>query len=109
MEVYKRVNEIVQFTPQILVALKQFDQATNLEEQLIAKAKIAQLQDAFYALRKKVEETYAKTRLIHKPQDYILDQDHHHHLANQLHAFDWQFVPELMIFDKIKEQLFREE
>jgi len=109
LDIYKRVNEIVQFTPQILVALKQFDQATNLEERLIAKAKIGQLQDVFFALRKKVEETYAKTRLIHKPQDYILDQDHHHHLANQLHAFDWQFVPELLIFDKIKEQLFREE
>jgi hypothetical protein len=56
-------------------------------------------------LRDKVEETYSKTRIIHKPNDYILDQDHHHHLANQLHAFDWQFYSELLMFDKINKQL----
>ena len=57
-----------------------------------------------FNLKDKVEKTYSKTRIIHKPNDYILDQDHHHHLANQLHAFDWQFA-ELLMFDKIDKQL----
>ncbi len=105
LEVYQRVNEIVGFTPKILLALKRFDYATNDEERLIEKAKIIQLKLDFYNLRDKVEKTYSKTRVIHKPNDYILDQDHHHHLANQLHTFDWQFYAELLMFDKMDKQL----
>jgi len=81
--------------------LERFDQAKNEEERLIEKAKIVQLETEFYDLRNKVEKTYAKTRIIHKPKDYILDQDHHHHLANQLKAFDWQFYAELLLFEKL--------
>jgi hypothetical protein len=105
LEVYQRVNEIVGFTPRILLALERFDQASNDEERLIEKAKITELESEFYELRNKVEKTYAQTRIIHKPQDYILDQDHHHHLANQLKDFDWQFYSELLMFDKINKQL----
>jgi hypothetical protein len=53
----------------------------------------------------KVEETYAQTRIISKPEDYLLDQDHHHHLANQLKSFDWQFYSELLMFNKIDKQI----
>ena len=105
LEVYQRVNEIAGFTPKILLALKRFDYASNDEERLIEKAKIMQLKLDFYNLRDEVEKTYSKTRIIHKPNDYILDQDHHHHLANQLHTFDWQFYAELLMFDKMDKQL----
>jgi hypothetical protein len=105
LEVYQRVNEVVSFTPKILLALEHFDQASNDEERLIEKAKIAELESEFYELKNKVEKTYAQTRIIHKPQDYLLDQDHHHHLANQLRDFDWQFYSELLMFDKINKQL----
>ena len=105
LEVYQRVNEIVGFTPKILIALNRFDQASNDEQRLIEKAKIIQLKMDFINLKDKVEETYSKTRIIHKPTDYILDQDHHHHLANQFHTFDWQFYSELLMFDKIDKQL----
>ena len=105
LEVYQRVNEIVQLTPKILLLLKRLDQASNDEERLIEKAKITQLESDFKELRTKVEETYAQTRIIHKPEDYLLDQDHHHHLANQLKSFDWQFYSELLMFDKIDKQI----
>lgn len=105
LEVYQRVNELVQLTPKILLGLRRFDQASNTEERIIEKAKIIELRKGFYKLRDEIEKTYSKTRVIHKPQDYLLDQDHHHHLANQLHAFDWQFYPELLMFDKINNQL----
>ena len=105
LEVYQRVNEIVGFTPKILIALNRFDQASDDEQRLIEKAKIIQLKMDFINLKDKVEETYSKTRIIHKPTDYILDQDHHHHLANQFHTFDWQFFSELLMFDKIDKQL----
>lgn len=105
LEVYQRVNEIVHLTPKILLGLKRFDQASNIEERIIEKEKIIQLQKDFLSLRNEVEKTYSKTRLIHKPSDYILDQDYHHHLANQLHNFDWQFYSELLMFKKIDRQL----
>ena len=101
LEVYQRVNEIVGFTPKILLALKRFDYATNDEERLIEKAKIIQLKLDFYNLRDKVEKTYSKTRVIHKPIDYILDQDHHRHTANQSINMDWQFIGELKLFEKL--------
>ncbi len=105
LEVYQKVNELVGFTPKILLALKRFDNASNDEERLIEKAKITKLRFDFYNLKENMEKIYSKTRIIHKPQDYILDQDHHHHLANQFHSFDWQFYAELLMFDKIKNQL----
>ena len=105
LEVYQRVNEVVAFTPKILLALERFDKASNDEERMIEKAKIIQLKSDFKELRNKFEKTYAKTRVIHKPKDYLLDQDHHHHLANQLKAFDWQFYSELLMFDKIDKQI----
>jgi hypothetical protein len=105
LEVYQRVNELVQFTPKILLALRRFDQAKNSEERLIEKAKIIQLEKDFYRIRDTLEMTYSKTRLLHKPFDYILDQDYHNHLSNQLHSFDWQFYPELLMIKKMNNQL----
>jgi hypothetical protein len=105
LEVYERVNELVRFTPKILLLLRLFDQAKNEEQRIIASAKISYLRKEFLNLRDKFEETYSKTRIIHKPKDYILDQDHHHHLANQMHSFDWQFSAELLMFKKIGDQL----
>ena len=105
LEVYQRVNETVQLTPKILLALKRFDQATTDDQRFNEKKSIDQLQKDFDKLRSAVEKTYAKTRLINKPKDYILDQDHHHHLANQSLNFDWQFGPEIRIFEKINSEL----
>ena len=105
LEVYQRVNELVQFTPKILLALRRFDQAKNSEERLIEKAKIIQLEKDFYRIRDTLEMTYSKTRLLHKPSDYILDQDHHNHISGQLHSFDWQFYPELLMIKKMNNQL----
>jgi hypothetical protein len=99
------VNELVQFTPKILLALRRFDQAKNSEERLIEKAKIIQLEKDFYRIRDTLEMTYSKTRLLHKPSDYILDQDYHNHLSGQLHSFDWQFYPELLMIKKMNNQL----
>ena len=105
LEIYERVNELVGFTPKLLILLRLFDQAQNEEQRIIASAKISFLKKEFFNLRDRFEKTYSKTRIIHKPKDYILDQDHHHHLANQMHRFDWQFTAELLMFEKISDEL----
>ena len=105
LEVYERVNELVGLTPKLIVLLGLLDQAQNIEQRIVVSAKISFLKEEFFNLRDKFQETYSKTRIIHKPKDYILDQDHHHHLANQTNNFDWQFKAELLMFKKISDQL----
>ena len=52
-------------------------------------------------VREKLEEVFGQTRILEKPGDYLLDQDHHHHLANQTRSFDWQFTSELFFLEKM--------
>jgi hypothetical protein len=53
-----------------------------------------------------MEKVYSITRILEKPENYILDQDHHVHLANQTRTFDWQFVAEMMFLEKLKKEGF---
>ena len=80
------MNELVNLTPRLIILLKLFDQSKSDEERIIASAKISYLKKEFFELKDRFEETYSKTRIINKPQNYILDQDHHNHLANQMRA-----------------------
>lgn len=102
IEVYKSVAELVQFTPQLLMGLKALDQASTSESQTEAFEKLFDLEKEFKVLRSRFEATYAKTRIVNKSENYVLDQDHHRHLANQTRNFDWQFNAELLLFEKIK-------
>ena len=60
------------------------------------------IENQFTQMRYEFERVYSKTRVVNKSEDYILDQDHHHHPANQTINFDWQFLGEIMVLNKIK-------
>ena len=105
LEVYEQVNELVRFTPKALLALKAYDAAQNEQQELDAIKRIRQLPEEFKALRKQFELIYGETRMLTKPEDYILDQDHHSHLANQTISFDWQFFAEILFLKKIENEL----
>ncbi|MCK5102137.1 MAG: glycoside hydrolase family 20, partial [Cyclobacteriaceae bacterium] len=83
LEVYEQVNELVRFSTKALLALKAFDSAENEQEESVAIRQIKQLPEEFEELRKQFELVYGETRILTKPENYILDQDHHAHLANQ--------------------------
>lgn len=102
MEVYEQVNEMVQFTAEALLILKKYDTANNKQEETEAYKQIIQLSDKFKVLRMDFETVYKKSRILVKPNDYILDQDHHSHLANQTISFDWQFYAEMLFLEKVK-------
>lgn len=70
--------------------------------------KLKELQSEFGSLRKELEQVYGKTRILSKPDNYILDQDHHVHLANQSINFDWQFYAEMLFFKKLNQELEKE-
>jgi len=97
LEVYKQVNELVKFSSNIIIALEKLDlsKETELNE-------IKNIQDEFNSLRQNFEEVYSKTRILEKPDSYILDQDHHNHPANQSKNFDWQFFSEIYLLEKIE-------
>ena len=106
LEVYEQVNNLVRYSNVLLISLKNYDEAKNKEQALLYLDKLKQLVEEFGSMRNELEKTYAKTRILTKSKDYILDQDHHNHLANQSKSFDWQFHVEMLMLDKIKEELF---
>jgi len=102
LDVYEQVNNLARFTPHILLTLNDYDNATNPAEERVAIDNLKQLSESFLELRKEVESVYGKTRILEKPEGYILDQDHHSHLANQSVNFDWQFYAEMLFLEKLE-------
>jgi hypothetical protein len=103
LEVYEQVNHLARFAPSALIALKELDLAEGEVAEAAAMERLTELCNGFEGLRKNLEAVYSKTRILHKPEDYILDQDHHNHLANQTRSFDWLFTSELFFIEKVKE------
>ena len=106
LEVYENVNKVVRYNNELLISLKNYDEAKNKEQTSLYLDKIKQLVGEFSVIKDNLEKTYAKTRILTKSENYILDQDHHSHLANQSTSFDWQFHVEMLMLEKIEEELF---
>jgi len=102
LEIYEQVNELVRFSFNALLTLKEFDQATSEGQEKEALSKIKNLSEKFQEMREAFERVYGKTRILNKPDNYLLDQDHHFHSANQTINFDWQFIGELLFLEKIE-------
>ncbi|SIN66939.1 family 20 glycosylhydrolase [Algoriphagus halophilus] len=103
LEAYEQVAKAVQFTNQALITLAKLDHPSG-EERAIAKAELAGMEAQWNSIESELEKVYGKTRALNKPDDYVLDQDHHVHLANQAKRFsDWQFYVEDLFLEKIKE------
>ncbi len=102
LEIYTEVIHLVDYNFRLMNLLKAFDSAqTDTEEaELISDLEIIVAE--FKSVRERFEQVYSKTRILNKPEDYILDQDHHLHPANQSINFDWQFTSELMLIEKIQ-------
>jgi len=105
LEVYEQVNKLVEFTSNALLRIKALDSAENEEQEKEAIAEIKKLPEEFLEMRKEFERVYGETRILTKPENYILDQDHHVHLANQTISFDWQFYAEILLMAKIDKEL----
>lgn len=102
LDVYEQVAKSVQFSNRALITLAQLDHPSG-EERNKAKAKLAGMEAEWSAIQSELETVYGKTRSLNKPTDYILDQDHHNHLANQAVNFsDWQFYVEGLFLEKVK-------
>lgn len=102
LEVYEQVAKAIQFSNRALIILAELDDPSG-ETDASAKQKLDGLTKEWNAIQSRFESVYGKTRSLNKPADYILDQDHHVHLANQANDFsDWQFYVEKLFLEKIK-------
>jgi hypothetical protein len=101
LEVYQRVNNLVHFSAQAILALRAYDTAGNDQDMQKAREAIQLLHPDFSSIRTELEKTYAETRILTKPEGYLLDQDHHRHLANQTISFEWQIGAELAFLEKL--------
>jgi hypothetical protein len=105
LEVYEQVAQVVQFSNRAVLTLAELDEPSG-EKREVAKSKLKQMEAEWASIQSKVEEVYGKTRQLNKPAGYILDQDHHHHLANQALKFsDWQFYAEGLFLEKVKREI----
>jgi hypothetical protein len=105
LEVYEQVAKLVRFSGIAVFTLQTYDIAMAGKEKEEALAILKQLPEDFKVLRAELEEVYGQTRILHKPEGYLLDQDHHHHLANQSINFDWQFGAEIYFLEKLSKQI----
>ena len=105
LEVYEHVNRVSHFAPKALLTLKAYDEAKSPAEEIEAAQQLGKLKKEFTALRNDLETVYSKTRILDKPDDYILDQDHHVHMANQSLNFDWQFIGEQLFLEKLDKEM----
>jgi hypothetical protein len=102
LEVYQQLGKLVNYNFELMQALSSFDQAQSIDQETKTLEKLKKLTSDFKTLRQEFENVYSQTRILNKPKDYILDQDHHRHPANQTVNFDWQFTSELMLLEKIR-------
>ncbi len=102
LEVYEQVAQVAQFSNRALITLAELDEPSG-EKRSLAQAKLAGMQEEWAAIQGQLETVYGQTRQLNKPTGYILDQDHHVHLANQALDFsDWQFYVEGLFLEKVK-------
>ena len=95
LEVYEQVAKLALFSYETFIAISNFDKGENDLRLLLNKM------EEFTSIRDNFEKVYSKSRNIIKPENYILDQDHHNHTANQTLNMDWQFIAEIKLFEKI--------
>jgi hypothetical protein len=105
LAIYEQVNLLSGFAPKLLLALRDYDRSDTPNTRQEALKHLNELRVEFARLREEFEAVYAKTRILEKPANYILDQDHHVHLANQSLNFDWQFKAEMLFFEKLEKEL----
>jgi hexosaminidase len=105
LEVYEQVNKLVQFSGKVIFDLQAYDISMPGQEEQEALERLRQHMKEFDILRAQFEEVYGRSRNLEKPGNYLLDQDHHRHLANQSINFDWQFRAEMLFLEKLESQI----
>jgi hypothetical protein len=104
LELMNGINELQIYPARLLLLLEKYDNASTAGKP-IAKQAIQQYANSFNNIRQNFEAVFSETRFLNNPGDYVLDQNHHAHLANGTVNSDWMYLYELPMNMKIKEWL----
>jgi hypothetical protein len=107
LSLLNQVNELQSYPAKLLLLLEKYDRASSASERKSSKNELEKFVAGFVDLRKNYENVFSKTRILANPDNYIPDQNQHHHLANGTNNNDWMFVYELALNKKINDWLSR--
>lgn len=100
LTLFQVINELETYSSDMMILLDEYDRATRSNEvQVLSKIRLKLAE--FPVLRRQLEETYGKTRVMGNPSGYQLDSNFHHHLANGTNNTDWMFLYEMGMNKKI--------
>ncbi len=100
-----QINELQSYPAKLLLLLEKYDKASSTSNRESAKKDLKKFVTDFGEIRKNYENVFSKTRILANPDNYIADQNQHHHLANGTNNDDWMFVYELAMNKKINDWL----
>ncbi|HEX8279000.1 MAG TPA: glycoside hydrolase family 20 zincin-like fold domain-containing protein [Segetibacter sp.] len=104
LNIMNQINELQIYPAKLLLLLEKYDNA-SASDKFGVKDDVTKYVGNFITIRNKYEQVFSKTRILTNPADYILDQNHHDHLANGTNNSDWMYVYELAMNSKINDWL----
>lgn len=99
--IYKQLNELQHFPVSLLLALAEYDNAVDPAEKILKIQNITSVCSNFKKIRAELESEFSKTRFLEQPEGYIEDLNHHNHLSVKTMNFDWMYLYEIPIIEKI--------
>lgn len=100
-----QINELQIYPSGLLLLLAKYDGEASATNKLAIKDEIKKYVTNFSRIRSNYEQVFSETRILADPDDYILDENHHDHLANGTKNSDWMYVYELAMNSKINHWL----
>lgn len=104
LEVFEKLNDLQIYPAQLLLKLENYDKAKTSTDKKRAAQELKTFTAGFADIRKSYENVTTRTRVLQNPEDYVADQNHHHHLANGTNNSDWMYVYELALNESIQKK-----
>ena len=102
LEVYDRLNALLYFPSKVLLALNEYDTASDSDARRQALKGVEDVCIYFDVMRKELLQTYSKTRFMEQPEGYVPDSNYHNHLSAKTMNSDWIFYYELPMVKALK-------
>ena len=104
LSVLNQINELQIYPAKLLLLLEKYDKASSTNNES-AKKELKKFVTGFADVRKNFENVFSQTRILSNPDNYVVDQNHHEHLANGTNNNDWMYFYELAMNKKINDWL----
>lgn len=108
LAVLQQINHLHRYPASLLLHMEQFDRSNAAAERHRFRDSIQLCLDGYRHIRESFDRVYEQTRFAANPHGYMLDQNHHQHLANITNNSDWIHIYELQLNRRLKTWLDRQ-